>query len=114
VYVTDSVGCYGTADILVKVYSTKPDIFVPTAFTPNNDGRNDIIKAIPVGVKEFDYFTIYNRFGQVIFTTKDASKGWNGYFNGIDQPVGTYVFVTRGIDYTGTVIFKKGTIVLIR
>lgn len=103
-----------TASIKVIVFKTQPDIFVPSAFTPNGDGKNDILKAIPVGIQQFDFLNLYNRLGQLVFTTTSADKGWNGTYNGLNQPSGTYIFITQGITYTGKKITKKGTIVLLR
>ncbi|MDB5232616.1 MAG: cell surface protein [Chitinophagaceae bacterium] len=109
-----SNGCSAQDDITVRIFKTKPDLFVPTAFTPNKDGRNDILKAIPVGIKKFEYLQVYSRWGQLIFQSNDPDKGWDGKFNGIEQASGTYVFVARGIDYLDNVIIRKGTCVLIR
>jgi len=110
----DSVGCYGTDDIWVKVFKTEPDIFVPSAFTPNKDGLNDIIKPIPVGITTLTYFRIYNRWGQLLYSTAEIGQGWDGNVNGTAQPPGTYVYTVQGIDYTGKTVFRKGTVVLIR
>lgn len=106
--------CVATDDIKVKVFKTAPDIFVPTAFTPNKDGLNEILKPIAIGITKIDYFNIYNRWGQLLYTTQEIGKGWDGTLNGIKQPSGTYVFQVQGVDFLGKVITKKGTIVLIR
>jgi gliding motility-associated-like protein len=82
-------GCTASDNITVKVFNGI-EIYVPTAFTPNGDGHNDILKAIAVGIKEFKYFNIYNRWGQLVFRTTNASKGWDGKRSGILQ---TGVFV---------------------
>jgi gliding motility-associated-like protein len=110
----NSTTCYGTDDIWVKVYKTEPDIFVPSAFTPNSDGRNDIIKPIPIGISTLEYFRVYNRWGQLLYATSEIGQGWDGKVNGTQQQSGTYVYATQGIDYTGKIVFRKGTIVLIR
>ena len=107
-------GCSASDDILVKIFNTGPDIFIPSAFTPNQDGLNDILKPFPVGIQQFLYFTVYNRWGQVMYTSKEINKGWDGKFRGLPQPSGTYVFSAEGIDYLGKRILKKGTTVLIR
>ncbi|MCU0320918.1 MAG: PKD domain-containing protein [Chitinophagaceae bacterium] len=107
-------GCFAEDEIVVKIFSTEPDIFIPTAFTPNKDGKNDALKPIGAGIKQLDYFRIYNRWGQLIFESKELEKGWNGTVNGIEQSSGTYVFIAQAIDYTGKIIYKKGTVVLIR
>jgi len=68
------------------------DVWFPSAFTPNNDGRNDIFKVL--GNVAFDKFqlSIYNRWGQRIFSTNDPSKGWDGFFNGQKQETGVFVW----------------------
>ncbi|RXK81399.1 PKD domain-containing protein [Filimonas effusa] len=107
-------GCYGDDDIKVVVFSTQPDIFVPTAFTPNADGKNDILRPILVGMKRLDFFRIYNRWGQLLFNTSEIGRGWDGTYEGSKQGSGTYVFVTQAVNYKDELVEKKGTIVLIR
>ncbi len=111
---TVAEGCYGVDDIIVRVFKASPEIFVPSAFTPNGDGKNDIVKSIPTGITKFQYFRIYNRFGQMLFSSSDPLKGWDGNFGGTQQPSGTYVYTAQGIDYMGKTISRKGTVVLIR
>lgn len=65
--------CKAQDDIIIKVYKSKPDIYVPSAFTPNHDGRNDYLRAIPVGIKTFLGFDIYGRWGGLLFHTTDPS-----------------------------------------
>jgi gliding motility-associated-like protein len=106
-------GCQGTATIKIKVYQG-PEIYVPGGFTPNRDGLNDVLKAIPVGMKEFHYFRIYNRWGQLIFSTQNPARGWDGTIGGVAQSSGTFVWMAEAVDYTGNPVFRKGTITLIR
>ncbi|HXB44124.1 MAG TPA: gliding motility-associated C-terminal domain-containing protein, partial [Puia sp.] len=106
-------GCEGTSSIAVKVF-TISDIFVPNAFTPNGDGHNDILKAILIGIKEFKYFAIYDRWGQRVFYTKNQGLGWDGMISGQLQNTSTYVWMAGGIDFKGTVIERKGFVILIR
>jgi gliding motility-associated-like protein len=105
-------GCTAMDDISIKVYKNV-DIYVPSAFTPNNDGHNDILKAIPVGIKEFKYLNIFDRAGQLIFRTYDAASGWDGKYNGTPLN-GMFVWNAEGIDYKGNVVSKKGTVLIIR
>ena len=114
VRVTDSIGCYVEDVMTVRIYKTGPEIFVPSAFSPNGDGRNDILKPIMVGIKQLFYFRIYNRWGQLLFSTSETGKGWDGTFSGVKQASGTYVYETQGVDYTGKNVLRKGTVVLIR
>lgn len=107
-------GCYDEDDIIVRVFKTGPDLFVPSAFTPNGDGKNDVIRPVGVGIATLQYFRIFNRWGQLVFSTSQTGKGWDGIFNGTPQPPGTYVFEAVGTDQLGNRVYKKGTIVLIR
>jgi len=106
-------GCAGIANIRIKIFAG-PAIYVPNAFTPNQDGHNDILKVIPIGIKEFKYFNIFNRWGQTVFKTKDAGKGWDGKLNGVPQEPGGYAWIAAGVDYQGKLIQKKGFVLLIR
>jgi gliding motility-associated-like protein len=113
VEVTTPEGCKGNASVLLKVF-LGPDIYVPTGFTPNGDGKNDILKITVVGIRQFDFFRIYNRFGQMVFETKDPAVGWEGRFRFANQPTGAYIFNVQGITDKGMLIRKKGTIILAR
>lgn len=106
--------CIGTDTIDIRVFRVDPDMFVPTAFTPNGDGNNDIFKPILIGMKGLNYFKVFNRFGQLLYSTTETGKGWNGTFGGKGQDPGTYVWVAEGVTYTGAIKFKKGYVVLIR
>lgn len=114
VLVSNEAGCIDSAFITVKVFKTVPSVFVPTGFTPNGDGRNDILKPIAAGMQRVELFNIYNRWGQLVFSTATNGKGWDGSFNGIVQNSGVYVWMVKAIDYTGTPYFEKGTVTLIR
>ncbi len=107
-------GCTGTDGLRVVVYKTMPDILVPSGFTPNNDGRNDILKPILIGIRTLKFFRLYNRWGQLIYTTSEPGKGWDGNINGTPQGSGTFVYITEGTDFLGNTIVRKGTVVLIR
>jgi len=114
VYVTNLLGCLDSATILVKIFRTNPQIFVPTGFTPNGDGLNDVLKPIAVGVERIEYFRVYNRWGQLVFSTTVNGQGWNGEIGGKPQTTNTYVWLVKAVDYTGKPIFQKGTSTLIR
>lgn len=115
VKVANPKGCTGTDAIRVSVYkTTTADIFVPTGFTPNGDGHNDVIRPVYIGIRQVAFFRVYNRWGQLVFSTSETGKGWDGTINGVPQPPDTFVFIVEGTDFTGKTILKKGTVVLIR
>jgi gliding motility-associated-like protein len=114
VKVATAEGCLGYDSITVHIFKTMPEIFIPTAFTPNADGKNDVLRPKVAGIKQFNYFEIFNRWGNLLFKSTDPAAGWDGTINGIPQPAGTYVAIAQAIDYTGRMINKKGTVVLVR
>jgi len=111
---TTPEGCVAQDAMTVRIFSGGSSIYVPSAFTPNGDGRNDIIRPIVAGLTRLEYFRVYNRWGQLLFSTGEIGKGWDGNFNGAPQPSGTYVFIAQGVDYQNNTVKAKGTIVLIR
>ena len=110
---TSVYGCVGAANILVKVFSTGPDIFVPNAFTPGG-GTNNLFRPIPVGISSLQYFRVYNRWGQLVFSTTQIGEGWDGRMNGQPLDSGTYVWMVQGTTYANKTVFHKGTMVLVR
>ena len=107
-------GCFAYDEVKVRIYKTPPEIFVPTAFTPNGDGLNDQLKPIPVGISSLVYFKVYNRYGELVFNTTEIGKGWNGVYKGRDQGNESFVWQAQGIDYLGNAVLRKGQATLIR
>ncbi|HTI10485.1 MAG TPA: PKD domain-containing protein [Puia sp.] len=107
-------GCTGSDALTVKVYKTGPTIFMANAFTPDGDGHNDLFRPILVGIARLNFFRVYNRWGQLVYSTTEAEKGWDGLLRGMKQESGTYVYMVQGVDYLGRAHFKKGTFILIR
>lgn len=106
-------GCESYDTINIKIYKG-PDIYVPTAFTPNNDGRNDILKPVAVGITLFDYFVVYNRYGQEVYKSNDPNRGWDGRVKGMEQQTGNFIWMVSGTDFRGNKIFRKGFVLLIK
>jgi gliding motility-associated-like protein len=112
--IVQNAQCTDTVSHIIKAVNTCR-IAVPNAFTPNSDGRNDFLYPLNAYKADQLTFRVYNRFGQVIFETRDWTKKWDGTINGRQQPTGTYVWLLQYIDHdTGTPVVKKGTTVLIR
>lgn len=115
VYGTDQYGCTGKTVVTVKVLQDgNSRIQAPTAFTPNNDGINDCWRVNLPGVTTTYQLLIFNRWGQQVFSTTDAHKCWDGYFNGVPQPVGTYVYYFKGKNNYCGKVEGKGNFHLLR
>jgi gliding motility-associated-like protein len=106
-------GCQGEAVVTVRVY-TGPEIFMATAFTPNGDGKNDVFTPFPVGIKQINYFRVFNRWGNLVFATSGLHHGWDGKSGLTEQASGVYVWMIQGVTQTGQIINKQGTVMLIR
>jgi gliding motility-associated-like protein len=90
-------------------------VVMPNAFTPNGDGINDVIYPITLCDFTFESFSVYNRWGQRVFFTNTYMNGWDGTFNGVQQPLDVYAyFVTGHVTGTNKQILRKGNITLIR
>jgi len=113
VNVIDKYGCKGNDSITVSFYKCI-NIMVPNAFTPNNDGLNDTFKPlIPAPVKDY-HMQIFNRWGQLVFETKDYKAGWDGTIKSGKQATAAYVYLITLIDIEGNHVKKQGTMILIR
>ncbi len=106
-------GCIATDDIKVKVF-VLAEIFVPNAFTPNGDGLNDVIRPVLAGIRELKYFSVFNRYGQMVFSTAKPGEGWNGVYKGDRQNAGGFTWMAEAIDFKGNTIQRKGVVILIR
>ncbi len=102
--------CTTSKKITIKIFRK---LYMPNAFTPNGDGRNDVFR-IPADVSlNLKEFSIYDRWGNKIFSTTDINKGWDGYVKGAQANSGVYMYFISGLDGSNK-IFLKGTVVLIR
>ncbi len=113
VQVTDAIGCTDDDDVFIKVYEG-PMYYLPNAFSPNGDGLNDVFFPVPVGIQSTDYFRVFNRYGAMMFQTKEWMKGWDGTLKGKPAEAGTYVWMIKGIDKNGSVVEMKGTVILLK
>ena len=110
----NSIGCTDTTYKYITVLASCY-IAVPSAFTPNGDGLNDYLYPLNAFNADNMIFRVFNRYGQIIFESKNWTKKWDGRVNGNPQPSGTYVWTFSYTDHaTGQPVFLKGTSVLIR
>ncbi len=107
-------GCKASDAVVVKIFKTPPSIFIPNAFTPNGDGNNDIYKPILAGMQRLDYFRVYNRLGQLVYSTSAIGQGWDGRIKGDMQGSAGYVYTVQAVDYNGKVVKQSGSFLLVR
>jgi gliding motility-associated-like protein len=107
---TSESNCYDTVSQTIHYEQyEKLAHYIPNSFTPNSDGRNDVFDISGASICEEAELLIYDRWGRLVYETKDLSKFWDGTSNGENVQQGVYVYFLTGKDYT-----RKGTITLIR
>src|SRR6202035_2219756 len=89
------------------------DIFVANAFTPNGDGKNDIVYVHNENIKSLKFY-VYDQWGELLYLSQNKQNGWDGTFKGKVEPVGVYVYYLEAIMNDGKLVKKKGTITLLR
>ena len=111
---TNLAGCKDTATVNVTIDSTTVE-FVPSAFTPNGDGLNDVFRITNMNFQKLVQFNIYNRWGTLVYNNSyDPKKGWDGTFNGVPQDMGVYNYSIIVITAEGVTRYYKGDLTLIR
>lgn len=111
---TDAAGCTGTDSISVLSKQCMKGLYVPTAFSPNLDGKNDLFKPLIFGDVTLFEWVVYNRYGQVIFTASNTTNGWDGTVKGVPQNQGSFVWSCRFRFKDEAEQVKKGTVMLVR
>jgi len=109
-----SIGCPATEEVNVIVIPPyAKDLFIPNAFTPNGDGKNDIFKVYSSYMKALE-LRVFNQWGNMIFESYDMNKGWDGTHNGKMQPTGVYVYTAK-VTFDGNhIVYRTGSINLVR
>lgn len=115
---TDSNRCSTNGSVTVIVKPKPPetncgDLFVPTAFSPNNDGQNDIFYVRAGCISTF-HLIIYDRWGNKVFESNNINDGWDGKYLGQPENTGTYVYYFEGTYTNGNSFSKKGNVALVR
>ncbi len=117
--VTSDSGCVARDSIKVIVECKDANLYIPTAFTPNGDGRNDYIYPLTRGISIITRFTVFNRYGQTVFTRSNfapniRSLGWDGKIQNVPQDNSTYVYIMEAVCDQGQKLLKKGSFVMVR
>lgn len=117
VLATDPNGCTAKDSVLILTSfgSGSGTFYIPNAFTPNNDGKNDCFGLKHWGAVEFFELSIYNRWGEMVFRTKNTAECWNGYYQRKLQPAGVFIYQVKvKSSCTNGLLTKKGQVSLIR
>ncbi|MFT3935755.1 MAG: gliding motility-associated C-terminal domain-containing protein [Chitinophagaceae bacterium] len=112
--VVDSKGCKGVDSTIVIAKDCMEGVYIPTAFSPNNDRRNDEFRVLAFGKIQAFELTLYNRWGQIVFKSNDRLKGWDGKVAGRLQDSGAYIWTCQYQLEGQPKQSKKGTVMLIR
>lgn len=109
-----SIGFTQSEDVVAHYIEKRPDVIFPTAFTPNGDGKNDIL--FPLGVRFISSISIqvWNRWGQLVYNSTDPTKGWDGYFEGTEAQTGVYAYLISYTQKGGPQKVSKGNVTLLR
>ncbi len=110
---TTANGCVNTDQVTVSL-RTELMVVVPTGFSPNGDGYNDVLAIADYNVVQLNAFKIYNRWGKPIFESTDLEASWDGTYKGVDAALGVYIYFLQATDRNGKVHTYKGNITLIR
>ena len=107
-------GCF-INDVYYIDVSNAIVVSIPKAFTPNRDNLNDVLKIeYGAGLKTFNFFRIFNRFGKIVFQTNSITDSWDGRFNGLDQEMDAYTYLIDYVTYKDEHITKTGSFILLR
>ncbi len=113
--IADNRGCFRDSSTFDITILPEASIAVPSAFTPNGDGTNDIIYVAGWGIKSLQYFKIFNRWGELVFESDDIHVGWDGTYKGVPQNIETYVYEASALSFISEKpLTKKGYIKLLR
>ena len=108
----DDYGCFNKDSVYITVEPCC-QIFIPSAFTPNGDGSNDVFRPRTAGFKHYTAFQVMNRWGQKVFESRSQNVGWDGTFNGVPQDPGTYTYYLQ-YSCNGVMTDKTGNVTLIK
>jgi gliding motility-associated-like protein len=113
----DNFGCISSDSVFISVneFCNEDVVFVPTGFTPNGDGANDMLYARMFGAKELILFRVFDRWGKLLFETNNPNIGWDGTNRDNEKLItGVYVYVVEAVCYNGEKLIKKGNITLLK
>ena len=112
--VTDKNKCVGIDSIFLIKKDCLKGVYVPNAFTPNNDGRNDVFKPVVQGPVTNYQFLIYNRWGQIVFKTTEVGEGWDGKISGHQNESNVFAWICTYQAPGESIKTEKGTVIIVK
>jgi gliding motility-associated-like protein len=111
VFVVDSNNC--SNEICTEIDIQCGDVFVPSAFSPNGDGQNDVLFVRGKCIQSFS-FLVFDRWGEKVFESENLAYGWDGKYNSQPCSAGAYTFYMKGTMFDGSAVTKMGSVILVR
>jgi len=113
--VTDEHGCQDQGEVLVEVLGRcGEDLFVPNTFTPNRDGKNDVLRVRGLTSNSLKIFRVFDRWGNLVFETTDIDTGWDGIYKGRPMDAGVFVYYYEAVCTNGLSVTRQGNVTLLR
>jgi gliding motility-associated-like protein len=113
-YAVSDFGCTVHDSVYIRVVANT-QLLIPSAFSPNGDGINDLFRIVRhLNIDKLDEFSIYNRWGEKVFTTSDFDTGWDGSYQGQPAPMSVYAWYVKAKTYEDKDVFVKGNVTLVR
>jgi gliding motility-associated-like protein len=119
VYVTNSFGCKGEDNIVIKAFCANTQLYIPNAFTPDGDGINDVLLIQGTGIARIKSFRIFNRWGELLFeklnfNPNDPAYSWDGKIRGQVGPPDVFVYIAEVVCENGTSYMYKGNVSILK
>jgi len=113
VHVINPLGCAGDTSVKIRVVPYAA-FFMPTAFTPNGDGLNDVLRPVLIGYSSIVYFRVFDRWGELLYSSNSTESGWDGTYKGQKLDAAVYFWEITTVNRFGKIEKKKGDVTLIR
>lgn len=112
--VTNEYGCQRRDSVVIRVGCDNDVVFIPNAFSPNEDGQNDVFYVRSKGLRNVDYLRIYDRWGKLMFESNSLSQGWDGTNNGKPVMPGVYIYHLKATCSNGQMIMMQGNVTVVK
>jgi gliding motility-associated-like protein len=116
-YVLTGISDFGCVnyDTVLIIVETNTILLIPTAFSPNGDGVNDVFRILrTLNIQKLLGFSVYNRWGEQVYSTNNIDDGWDGSFRNVEQELGVYVWTVEALTKDNEKVLRKGNVTLLR